>query len=240
MLGVWAFAFAVGFSRGSGLASRYSAFTAFGVAVPLLATARYARPSACLTIVVISVGAFVVIANERNGRWEGQRLDECYRSVVVDLDAGVPIDLLAERHQDFWIGPEDGWRALWENDFPLLRGVPPACSRAVHPVAFRRDGDLPDGRAVFNRYRVDLGGERPVVAVRVRFRAGVWVPWERMIFTWIDPASRERRRSEARPWVRPIEQSTVFWVDGVISGGELLIGRSDCPVEVLGIEAIGG
>jgi hypothetical protein len=238
MLGVWAFAFAVGFSRGTGLASRYSAFTAFGIAVPLLASARYARPSVLVTVLVFLVGALVVIANERHGRWEGSRLDECYRSVVADRDAGVPIDLLAERHQDFWIGPDEGWRALWENGFPLLRGVPPASSRAVHPVAFRRDGEVTDGRAVFCRYRVEPSGKRSVVAVRVRFRASVWVPWERMSFIWIDPASGERRRSEVRPWVRPVDQSVVFWIDGHVARGELLIGRMVCPIEILGIEAI--
>ena len=238
LLGVWVFAFAVGFSRGSGVASRYAVFSYLGIAVPLLAMARYARPSGWQTVGVVLAGAFVAVANGRHGSLEGIRLDRCYRSVVTDVDAGVPIDLLAERHHDFWIGPEEGWRALWDHDFPFLRGVPPARSREVQPVVFRRDGERRDERQVFARYRIDLGAERPVLAVRVRFRAGVWVPWERMVFDWIDPATGESRRSEVRPWVRPIEQSTVFWIDGHFGGGELLIGRPDCPIEVLGIEVI--
>jgi hypothetical protein len=238
MMGVWAFALAVGFSRGSGLASRYSAFTALGIAIPLLAVARYSRPSTQIAAIIVIGTALVAIANERHGRLAGMRLDERYRSVLADRDSGMPIDLLAERHQDFWIGPAEGWLALWEHDFPLLRGVPAARPREVHSAIFQRDGEAHDGRAVFARYRVDLGAERPVLAVRVRFRAGIWVPWERMMFDWIDPTTGENQRSAVRPWIRPINQSAVFWIDGSISGGDLLIGRPDCPIEVLGVEVI--
>jgi hypothetical protein len=238
LVGVWAFAFAVGFTRGAGLASRYAAFSCLGIIVPLLALARFARPSSCLVAVVGVMGVLLVIANAKHGSIQGAQLDERYRGVVADVAAGIPIDLLAERHHDFWLGPEDGWRALWDNGFPLLRGVPAARSREVHPVAFRRDGDRVDGRATFARYRVDLGGERAALAVRVRFRAGAWVPWERMMFDWTEPASGATRRSSARPWVRPIKQSVVFWIDGPLSGGDLLIGRPDCPIEVLGVEVV--
>lgn len=238
MMGVWAFAFAVGFGRGSGLASRYSAFTVLGIAIPLLVMARYSRPSKRIAALIVLGTAIVAIANERHGRLEGKRIDERYRSVLADRDSGMPIDLLAERHQDFWLGSEEGWVSLWEHDFPLLRGVPPARSRAGASIVARRIGERRDGRQVFVRYRVDPGVERSVVAVRVRFRASIWVPWERMIFEWVDPVSGDSMRSEVRPWVRPIKQSTVFWIDGPFSGGELLIGRPDCPIEVLSVEAI--
>jgi hypothetical protein len=237
-MGAWAFAVGVGYGRGAGLATRYAAFSAVGIAVTLLAAARYARSSTWLTAVVVLTGIVVVHSNLRHGRYEGERFDQWYGSIVKDLEAGVPIDLLAQRHKDFWVGSEDGWLALWENDFPLLRGVPPARPRSGLRVAFQRDGEQVDQRTVFARYHVDPGSERPVVAIRVRFRVGIWVPWERMIFTWIDPASGERRRSEVRPWVRPIKQSTVFWIDGPLSAGELLIGRPDCPIEVLGVEVV--
>ena len=238
MMGVWAFAFAVGFGRGSGLASRYSAFAALGVAVPLLALARYGGPSTRIVTLIVIGSAIVAVVNERPGRLAGVRLDERYRSVLADRDSGMPIDLLAERHQDFWLGPAEGWQALWDNGFPLLRGVPPARPRKTHSAAFRRNEEAHDGRVAFARYRVDLGAERPVVAVRVRFRAGLWVPWERMMFTWIDPITGGHQRSAVRPWIRPIEQSVVFWINGPLSQGELLIGRPDCPIEVLSAEAI--
>lgn len=239
LLGVWAFALAVGFSRGSGLAPRYSAFSCLGIVVPLLVLARYARPSAWTTGLIILGGTLVVIGNERHGRLEGMRHDERHRAILVDLDRKVPIDLLAERHQNFWLGPAEGWRSLWENGFPLLREVPPARSRDTLQVVARRDGvELVEGR-IFHRYRITFADDRPVLAVRVRFRASAWVPWERMRFDWIDPTG-EHRRSEVRPWVRPIEQSAVLWIDGRLTGGELLIGRPDCLIEILGIEVIGG
>jgi len=238
LLGVWAFAFAVGFSRGAGLASRYAAFSSLGIIIPLLALARFARPSACLVAAVGVGGVLLVAANARHGALQGTQLDERYRGVVADVAAGIPIDLLAERHHDFWLGPEDGWRALWDNGFPLLRGVRAAGSREVRSLPVRRDGELSVGRATFARYRIDLANERPVMAVRVRFRAGMWVPWERMMFDWIDATTGERRRSEVRPWVRPIKQSAVFWIDGPLAAGDLLIGRPDCPIEVLGVELL--
>jgi hypothetical protein len=57
-----------------------------------------------------------------------------------------------------------------------------------------------------------------------------------MAFEWTDPASGQKRRSEVRPWVRPLEQTTVFWIDGPLASGELLMGRAGCPIDVLAVE----
>ena len=57
-----------------------------------------------------------------------------------------------------------------------------------------------------------------------------------MGFLWADPATGEKRRSIVRPWVDRQEQFAVFWIDGPLTEGELFIGRSERPIEVLAVE----
>lgn len=242
LFGVWTFALGIGYSRGSGLASRYTSFAALGVAIPFLVLARYA-PRATLPaglIAILSAG-FLFPCNFKHGAHEGVLLDERYRSIQSDIKSGMPIDVLARRHMDFWLGPQQGWRELWAHGFPLLRVVPGPEERVMLPAAFQRDGERAEALVAFPnlpfaRYRVELGGEKQVSVLRVKFHSHVQVPWEPMRFVWIDPATGQKRCSVVRPWTVPLNQHTMFWIDGPLNSGELLLGRTKCPIDVLSVE----
>lgn len=109
------------------------------------------------------------------------------------------------------------------------------------PAAFQRDGERAEALVAFPnhpfaRYRVELGGEKQVSVLRVKFHSHVQAPWEPMRFVWIDPATGEKRCSVVRPWTVPLNQHTMFWIDGPLNSGELLLGRTKCPIDVLSVE----
>ena len=247
LLGVWAFAFGIGYSRGSGLASRYTSFTALGIAVPFLAMARYApRSTWPLAPIVAAAGVVLLPQNAKHGRYEGATLDERYQRFTADVRSGMPMDVLAGRHVDFWHKTHKGWLRLWEEKFSSIRDVPaPVDFRPAQSADFRRDGKHVEQHVTFDRYRVVVGGEKPVAFIRVTFRAQTMAMWERLMFDWTDPATGEKKRSTVRPWVRPLgphevpqEQETVFWIDGRLSEGELIMGRPECRFEVRTIEYV--
>lgn len=234
MLGVWMFAFAIGYSRGSGFASRYTTFTALGAAMPFLLLARCARRSAWPTAaVVVALAVYMIPGNARHAKAEGKVADRHYRSVVADARAGMPMDVFADRHNDFCFSTHEGWFSLWENKFSLLRDVPP-------PVEGRQLVNLKrwwDSRReaegyTLNRYRVDFDGVRQVSFVKVKFTPRATALWEPIVFEWPDPVTGEVRRSVVRGWVRPEQMETAFWIDGPVATGELLIGRPDCRIKV--------
>lgn len=238
MLGVWLFALGIGYSRGSGYASRYTTFTALGVVVPFLLLARYVPwaewPAAVLAI---TTAVFVVPQNAKHAKYQGAVLDERHQSIVADIRTGMPMDVLADRHVDFWLRTREGWLQLWEEKFPLLKDVPaPVEKRKMTRASFVRDGEHTEKHSTWQRYRVDLGGEKQVSIVRVKFKPLDQVTWEPIMFEWADAATGEKKRSTVRPWVRPIDQDTVFWIDGPISGGELMMGRKDCRFDIQSIE----
>ena len=109
------------------------------------------------------------------------------------------------------------------------------------PAAFQRDGEQVEGlvafpNLAFARYRLELGGVKQVSVLRVKFHPQAQVPWEPMMFIWTDAATGEKRRSVVRPWILPLNQQTVFWINGPLNSGELLLGRTKCPVDVLSVE----
>lgn len=241
LLGVWAFALSIAFSRGSGFASRYAAFTAFGVAIPFLTIARYAPgyvSSTLMTIVVIVGAVLFFPGNVKHARYQGQFMEQRYREVLVDIDAGMPIDVLALRHVDFWLRTNEAWRVLWEHHFPLIKNAPAPQNGEAVPIHLARDGVARDQLGAFNRYRVELPETRKVAYIRVKFRPGSQVDWESMRFRWNDPVTGETHQSAVYLWVRPLDQSTAFWIDGPLSSGELLMGEEKCPIEILKVEAV--
>jgi hypothetical protein len=238
MLGVWLFALGIGYSRGSGLASRYTTFTALGIVVPYLMIARYVPWSEWpAAVIAITAAVFIVPQNAKHAKYQGMVLDERYHSIMADIRTGMPMDVLADRHVDFWLRTREGWLKLWGEKFSLLRDVPAPVERwTMTRAKFVRDGEHTEKHSTWNRYRVDLGSEKPVSIIRVKFKPLDQVTWEPIMFEWIDPHSGEKKRSTVRPWVRPIDQDTVFWIDGPISGGELLMGRKDCRFDIQSVE----
>ncbi len=240
MLGVWVFAFGIGYSRGSGLASRYTSFTALGVAIPFLTVARYAPvgvwPAAMITLIA---GVFLVPANNRHGKDQGVELDARYRSIVHDIGTGMPIDVLADRHVDFWLRTREGWLKLWEEKFPLLENVPPAVEkRPTKRANFQYEGEQKDRHLIYNRYKVALPETKPVSFVRVKFKPLDQVTWEPIAFEWNDPATGEKRKSVVKPWVRPINQDAVFWINGPLAEGKLIMGRPECRFDIQSVEYV--
>jgi len=242
LLGVWVFALAIGYSRGNGLASRYTSFTALGAAIPFLVLARFAPRSVLSAGVLAVLGvAFLLPQNFKHAGYQGVLQDDRYRSVISDIGSAMPIDVLASRHVDFWIQSEEGWQELWARGFPLLRGVPGPCEQGMRPAAFHRDGEqlqqlVAFPSVPFARYQVDLGTEKQVSILRVKFHPHTQVPWEPMTFVWTEPLTGDKRRSIVRPWIRPRDQQTMFWIDGPLRSGELLLGRTKCPIEILSVE----
>jgi hypothetical protein len=242
LVGAVLFELSIGYSRGSGLAARYTAFTALGVAVSLFALARYARwspwPAAAL------VAAFVVFVSPDNTAYGvgcGKIHFAQHQRAVTDARTGMPVDVLADRHQNFFYGDKTrrGWLELWRHDFWIVRGLPAPADRPGTPMAFGRDGVVVENRAAYDRYRVDLGGEREVSFVRVKFVPKGFAAWEPFVFAWTDPRTGERKRDVVNPWVwtlSPETQSATFWVDGPITWGELIMGREGCRFDVKAVE----
>jgi hypothetical protein len=238
LLGVWVFAVAIGFSRAGGTSSRYAAFSALGIAVPFLTAARYARGMSVLAGFVAMVGGCLVFsANVKHGRSQAVLYDSRYASVAADVQSGMPIDVLARRHVDFWHSAPKGWKELWKHGFAALDGVPPTSGQkpTIRAVC-RPDGQQAERHATFARHRVELSAEMPVSFVRVTFQAPAPVIWELMRFTWIDPRTGAKRESLVRPWISKGKQFTEFWIDGPLVSGELLMGREACPIEILSVE----
>jgi hypothetical protein len=244
LAGAGLFELSIGFSRGSGLASRYTAFTALGVAASLFTLARYARwspwPAAAL---VAAFGLFVSPDNTVHGVTSGKFHLAQHERVVTDARTGMPVDVLADRHQNFFYGDKTrwGWLELWRHDFWVVRGLPAPLpgERPGTPATFARDGEAVENRTAYDRYRVDLGGEREVSFVRVKFVPKALAAWEPLVFAWTDPRTGERKRDVVNPWVwalSPKTQSATFWIDGPITSGELIMGREGCRFEVKAVE----
>lgn len=244
LVGAGLFELSIGYSRGSGLAARYTAFTALGVAVSLFALARYARwspwPAAAL------VAAFVVFVSPDNtayGVGYGKIHFAQHQRAVTDARTGMPVDVLADRHQNFFYGDKTrrGWLELWRHDFWIVRGLPAPSpgERPGAPAVVARDGEAVENRTAYDRYRVDLGGEREVSFVRVKFVPKALAAWEPLVFAWTDPRTGERKRDVVNPWVwtlSPGTQSATFWIDGPVAAGALIMGREGCRFEVKAVE----
>lgn len=238
LIGVWIFAIGIGFSRSSGTASRYAAFSALGVAVTFLTAARFSsRVMALVSWIAVVCGSLVFLANARHGHGEAVLYDWRYRSVVADVQSGMSIDVLARRHVDFWYFAPRGWRELWKHDFALLKGVPAhsGLKPTVRAVCCPDGGQI-ERHVAYARHRVELAEEMPISFVRVTFQSQVQSPWELMKFIWIDSRTGAKRESVVRPWVSKGKQLTEFWIDGPFLSGELLMGRDECPIEVLAVE----
>ena len=238
LLGVWAFAMAVGYSRGTGIASRYSVFTAFGPVVTLLAAARYLwspRRLDFMIVVVLIGAAYLGIKIYKHAHITAISLDEFYRTAARDAASGMPIDVLAARHVDFWLKTPEGWEELWKHNFPLLMGVPAPSEAKPIPARWhlqeRQDGDLP----VLHRYRVELDGTHRVAAIHVKICSDAQATWVPLEFEWVDRATGEVKHSIVYPWVPTRKLDTAFWIDSPTDGGELRVINAGCNISIVGV-----
>lgn len=241
LLGVWLFALSIGMSRGSGYASRYGPFAAFGVAIPLLVLAKRPRGTASSALIALLVlaGAYCFVPSSvLHARYQGLFLSERYQQVLDDVKTGMPIDVLAERHVDFWKMTDESWMALWENRFPLVSALPGPRVKKTVPLRFASDGASRDPLGTFNRYRVEIAGTMMVSSIRITFLPKAEIVWEPLRFRWVDPQTFQKHESAVYPWLCLDERKTSFWVDGPISTGELLVGQEKCPIDILEVEAV--
>jgi hypothetical protein len=251
--GVCVFALLIGHARDLGRCSRFVSFAALGPAVTALAVARYVGPvsrHAIWTAIVAAVGIVVTWANAVHGYRNASVCDTSYQAIQADVRSRLPIDLLAQRNVRMWFFTTNGWQRLWENGFPLLKGVPGPYQGPVIRIPFSPD-DTPDpilvarrarGRSTCwarNCYRIDIPGGQQVLAVRVVFRPQDKMAGEAFLFQWTDPETGKPRQSEVNAWVDPARNNaTVFVIRGPITSGHIFMGRTACPFTILRVELL--
>jgi hypothetical protein len=197
LIGVWLFALSIGYGRATG--SRPGTRRS----LPSVSRCRYwpspGRPVEPLAGRGPRRALRGVRAPGERAPWcgQGEHFLAHYKRITDDVRTGMPLDVLASRHVHFWAGPPEGWMALWRQSFWIVRDVPAPApgERPGTPAAFGPDGLVVENRVAYDRYRVDLGGEREVSFVRVTFAPRVVSSWEPLVFAWTDPRTGERKRT---------------------------------------------
>ena len=151
----------------------------------------------------------------------------------------MPIDVLADRHNDFCFSTREAWLKLWKEGFSLLRHVsPPIEKPELIPLSPVRDGEEVVEGLLMHRYRLHFGGVKQVSFVRVRIASSTTWTWEPFIFVWTDSTTGENRRSVVYSWVLPRGMWTAFWIDGPVACGDLFIGRGGCQIGIDAVEYV--
>ena len=149
-----------------------------------------------------------------------------YELAAKDAAAGVPIDLWAERHAPYFsTGFPQFWPLLREHRVGPAALAPPPRPLRAEPISVRRVPALdPRFTPLVHEHQffaLDGGGDRFVVAVRLRFTRPSIREWETVHFHWVTLAAdgTERvHRETLRPWVLPGESSVVLWVHARLRG----------------------
>jgi hypothetical protein len=232
--GVFAFALAVGYGRDNGWTSRFAVFSAMGPIAVALTIARYCR-SVWLrwlwTIVVLVAGIVMVDLDAYHGYTNTMITDMTYAEIKKDVEAGTPINLLAQRHAQWYTHSDLSWQLLWENHFPLLASTPPPYNGPVITVPFSDDPE-PDPNVFLKRksFRVVSPTTEPIFAVRITFRVSAMSAFESIHFQWTDAATNEMKLTEGLPWVIPgRDEKLVFIIRGPIKDGRVLMSHGECP-----------
>jgi hypothetical protein len=222
LAGVWLVVAAVGHGRPSGFASRYACVSCLGLCVSLLTAARYVRLPAWAGVPA-SLALLVLLAIPLcRGDWRIAKMHAGayrvrYNAMAADVRAGVPVEFVADRHVLFPVPAcRDGFRLLHAHGFGPLRGI------AEGPPLSHEVVDLPTGTRIPAwdmaadpappRLVLPVGGDRPVAAVRLRFRCDDSRYWQQFTLKWVSADGGGVKSSTVYPWLVPGESSTSFWV----------------------------
>jgi hypothetical protein len=222
--GTLASGIAVGWTRTIGMESRYTSLACLGLAAVALASARYGpwRPLfEVRSAVLIAAAIFFLRGNWADGRLYGHVYRHRIQELRRDIDRGVPLDILADRHVIFPV-PE------YRDNFRLLRdrGFPPFARIADDPPMRRVDhaapaGGLPPWQDPGPPPKVELPNAGPahVLAVKIHYRIDYANYWQQFRLTWVaeDRPDAPVQVSETHPWLVPGDGVLAFWIDGPVA-----------------------
>jgi hypothetical protein len=246
LLSVWLVALAVGYGRPSGFASRYACISCLGLCVSLLTAARYVRLPAWVGLPVSLALLFLLaIPMCRGDWWIAKQHAGAYRvrynAMAADIRAGVPVEFVADRHVLFPVPAcRDGFRLLHAHGFGPLREI------AEGPPHSREAIDLPTGTRIPDwdmdkeptppRLELPIAGDRPVAAVRLRFRCDDSRYWQHFTLKWVSADSGEVKSSTVYPWLVPGESTTSFWINDRVRSAWVEPGCPTPGLDLIGIE----
>jgi hypothetical protein len=212
--------------RPNGYAVRNLPFIAL---VPIIAHLLAVRSAGRFPVWVRAVGTAVVVCVVSYIYWHGWRTGvgsasffwERNRQYERDRAAGLPLNFLASRHQQFPL-PEfrDSLRLLRDTGHPSARGIPDPLAMRAEPLVIPSPSHDPIPNdpvpvAANERppvWRFDLGADRSITGVRVRFeypksttRVPMHVVWERPDGT--------TGAALCQPWLIPFGWEFDFWVN---------------------------
>jgi hypothetical protein len=204
--------------------SRYTSLACLGLAAIALTASRYVpwRPFfEVRSLLLIALAVFFLRGNWADGRLYGHvyrhRIQELHR----DIDRGVPLGVLADRHVIFPV-PE------YQENFRLLRdrGFKPFSTIAGDPPMQQIDlavptGGLPPWKDLSPPPRLEFPLDRPqhVLAVRFHYRINYANYWQQLRLSWVaeDRPGAEVRFAETHPWLVPGDGVLAFWIDGPVA-----------------------
>ncbi len=242
LLGVWLVALAVGHSRPTAAEFRYTTPSCLAGCVCLLAAARYGRrlagPGA---VFVLAVAALVAYYDWQFGKQFGDVYRLRYAALRADIAAGVPADLLADRHT-FYPGPtyRANFRTLYDRGNPALRdAAPPRALKAVELplVTGARIPALDPARSEGPpALEFTLPQPRRVCAVRIHYDNDDSRYIEVFQLTW--HGEQGPRYSAVFPWLVPESNALAFWIDDTVTGFSLRVVRPSKGLAVTRVELL--
>lgn len=219
---VWLVALAVGHGRPSGFASRYACISCLALCVSLLTAARYARLPVWVGVPLSLASLLLFAVPMCRGDWWIAKVHAGayrvrYNAMAADIRTGVPVEFVADRHVLFPVPAyRDGFRLLHAHGFGPLRGI------AEGPPLSRESLSLPTGTRIpawdvvkeptAPRLELPIASDRPISAVRLRFRCDDSRYWQHFTLKWVPTDGGGVKSSTVYPWLVPGETTTSFWI----------------------------
>ncbi|HET6572655.1 MAG TPA: hypothetical protein VFG68_03555, partial [Fimbriiglobus sp.] len=246
LLSVWLVALAVGHGRPSGFASRYACISCLGLCVPFLAAARYVRLPAWVGVPVSLVLLLLLAAPMYRGDWwiakkHAGAYRVRYNAMAADIRAGVPVEFVADRHVLFPVPAcRDGFRLLHAHGFGPLREIAEGPSLSREVVTLPTGTRIPAWDMVTEptppRLVLPVDGDRPVAAVRLRFRCDDSRYWQQFTLKWVPADGGAVKSSTVYPWLVPGESTTSFWIADRVRTAWVEPGCPTPGLDLIGIE----
>jgi hypothetical protein len=245
LLGVWALGLVIGHVREAVTDFRYTTPSCMAFCVCVLATARYMRWRPRLgpgNATVLAVAALVAVTDWRFGSEFGRVYHLRWQALKADIRAGVPVDLVADRHPVFPVPQfRPHFQLLHEKGFPIFRDAAPkqpyrSIELQLPPdAAFHawKPADGPVPRLTFT-----LPGPQRVKAVRVHFNNDEPRYFEFYQLYWHPPGAAVPRYSNVYPWIVQGDGITAFWIDDTITSFWLQVGQPSKGLKVTRVELL--
>lgn len=210
----------IGVTRPLGNESRYAVFGAIALCAAIVARARPSEGKPTDAPGVLLVPALAVAAAWLD--WQcGREFAEVYavRTAMLrrDLDRGLPVNVLAERHVIFPVaGYAEHFETLYESGHVSLRDAGPPRRLRVTSIALPPDAELPayDGTGPAPAFEVRLPTSLAMDALRLEFES----PYARYraVYRLELPTSTDDTAGLTTMWVVPGRRTMVFRVEGTL------------------------